>query len=247
VINAKVMRAARNNADWCDIVCRSHGCHSDLHDGIWINRSPGPRFYPNAQTLAERNPRQIELIKELVHAKLPAGWAVKDSFAALDLAPLGFTRLFEAQWIYMSSGTQPATVPAAPPALCWEIVRSASYLAEWESAWRDANSDANTARIFLPQLLQNKDVAVVAARHHGQIVAGAIGNLSAEVVGWSNFFAGSGQDMRACAEGSLVQLSRNFPDAPVVGYENGEMLELARSLGFESVGALRVWVFTDAR
>ena len=47
---------------------------------IWLNRHRVPRFYPNAGTLAEPSQQQLDLIDELVAARIPSGWAVKDSF-----------------------------------------------------------------------------------------------------------------------------------------------------------------------
>jgi len=206
---------------------------------MWINRERVPRFYPNAQTLTAPGARQVGLIRELI-VQLPSAWAVKDSFASLDLAPLGFTLLFDAQWIVLP---QEKASMLESGELRWEIVRSEDFLAEWERAWCDANGDTNTARVFLPVLLEKADVAIVAGFRGDRIVAGAIGNRSEEVVGWSNFFAGHGVDTRTCASGSIAALARFFPDAAMVGYEEGDMLRLARSLGFESLGPLRVWLF----
>ena len=90
MLNDRIICAARNNARWCDTVCRAHGYPGEFHDDIWLNRHRVPRFYPNAGTLAERSQRQLELIDELLAASLPSGWAVKDSFCTLDLASRGF-------------------------------------------------------------------------------------------------------------------------------------------------------------
>jgi hypothetical protein len=233
-------RAVRNNAEWCDIVCRAHGSPGEFSDGMWINRGIVPRFYPNAQTLAAPGSRQIAAIEGLRHEKLAAGWAIKDSFASLDLGPLGFTLLFEAEWICRASE---AREPAISPELRWEPVRTGDGLARWERAWCEANHDANPARVFLPALLDDPDVSIVAVLKGDRIVAGAIGNKSHGVVGWSNFFVEPSEDLHTCAAGSLAALERNFPGIPIVGYEGGQMLELARSLGFRSLGPLRVWVF----
>jgi len=236
----RINRAVRNNAEWCEIVCALHGNSGTFVDAMWMNRGRVPRFYPNVQTLAREAPGQIKLIEELIRLRLPIGWAVKDSFASLNLAPLGFTLLFEAQWIFLAQEKVRSLASAAPR---WETLRFENAVAQWESAWRDANGDTNTARIFLRELLDNPDVAIVAGYRDEHIVAGAIGNRSSGVVGWSNFFAVRGEDTRVCAAGSLAQISRNFPDTAIVGYEEGEMLRLAESLGFEALGPLRVWLF----
>lgn len=241
-VNDRIDRAVRNNADWCEVVCSAHGSPGEVVDTMWINLGPIPRFYPNAQTLTRDAQRQIESIKRLVNESLPSGWALKDSFASLDLAQLGFTQLFEAQWIILGREKLP-TLDAAAEQLRWGIVRSEESLSGWERAWRDANSDANATRIFLPALLKHPDVAVVGGYRGERIIAGAIGNRNQDVVGWSNFFAIHGEDARACASGSLLALSRNFADTAMVGYEEGQMLRTAQSLGFEAIGPLRVWLF----
>jgi hypothetical protein len=119
-------------------------------------------------------------------------------------------------------------------------------LAEWEHAWCEANHDTNRARVYLPALLEDRDVAILAARRGDDIVAGAIGNRSAGVIGWSNVFVRPGCDLVECVEGSLRMLSENFPGLPVVGYEAGDALRGALSSGFEAIGPLRVWTFKNS-
>jgi hypothetical protein len=241
MLDDRVIRAARNNAEWCDAVCRSHGNPGEFRDDMWLNRHPVPRFYPNAGTLAEPSQHQLDLIDELVEARLPAGWAVKDSFSMLDLASRGFQILFEAEWIYLPS-SKVKNLAAAGKAMRWEVMRSDQSLAEWESAFSGSTGDESEDRIFAPSLLEDKDIAVVAGYRDGNIVAGAIANRSAGVVGWSNFFAptaGIVEDAKA----SLATIAGAFPNLPIVGYEHGDHLRHAHSVGFESIGPLRVWTF----
>jgi hypothetical protein len=233
--------AARNNAEWCDAVCRAHGNPGEFHDDIWLNRNTVPRFYPNVGTLAEPSSRQFDLIGELIAARLPSGWAVKDSFSMLDLESRGFRMLFDAEWIYLPV-SQMKEIASPRTSARWEIVRNDLALTEWESAWSRSAGDTSKARIFLPSLLENKDVAVVAGFRDGHIVAGAIANRSDDVVGWSNFFAPA-TEMSDHAAASLATIARVFPGLPIVGYEHGDDLRNAYSLGFESIGPLRVWIF----
>jgi len=83
---------------------------------------------------------------------------------------------------------------------------------------------------------------VVAGFHDGDIVAGAIANRSDGVVGWSNFFAPA-TEVFDQAVASLATIARIFPGLPIVGYEHGDDLRNAHSMGFESIGPLRVWIF----
>ena len=89
LMETRIKQAIRNNAEWCHSVCCVHGRPGEFSDEFWINRAPLPRFYPNAQTLAELSSGQINLITELINQDLPSGWAVKDSFASLDLTSCG--------------------------------------------------------------------------------------------------------------------------------------------------------------
>jgi hypothetical protein len=242
----RILNAVRNNAEWCDVVCRAHGCDTTFYDELWINRGASPRFYPNAVTLTGPTPRQLALIDDLIANSPTHEWALKDSFASLDLAPRGFTMLFEAQWIHLPASRSIETPNASN--LRWELIRTEAGLAQWETAWNEAGGgDPRSARIFLTPLLDNKEVVFVAGHHNDRVLAGAIGNLAGGVVGWSNWFATEPRNARDCAAGSLSAIGRAFPDLPIVGYEDGEALSVASSLGFESLGALRVWVFDGGK
>ena len=87
--------AARNNADWCVAVWRTHGLTVEDGPGLVLCPARTPRFYPNAVTV-ERGASpadQVAAIAVLCAARPDIPLAVKDSFARLDLAPLGFTEL----------------------------------------------------------------------------------------------------------------------------------------------------------
>jgi prevent-host-death family protein len=76
-------------------------------------------------------------------------YAVKDSFARLDLVPDGFKLLFEAQWIARA----PAAAESGPPGLSWGRVTDARELGRWEAAW--AQGDTAGGPLFRPGLLTN--------------------------------------------------------------------------------------------
>lgn len=244
MLDDRSVRAARNNAEWCDAVCRAHGNPGEFHDDIWLNRNAVPRFYPNAGTLAEPSQTQFDLIDELIAARLPPGGAVKDSFSMLDLESRGFRMLFDAEWIYLPISRM-KDIASKGTSSRWEIVRNELALAEWESAWSRSIDDVGKERVFLPALLANKDVAVIAGYRDGRIIAGAIANRSDDVIGWSNFFAPASEIFDDATE-SLATIGGIFPGSPIVGYEHGDDLRKAHSLGFESIGLLRVWTFTEA-
>ncbi len=242
---ACAVQAARNNAIWCDTICRAHGIPGEFHAQLWLSRQPVPRFYPNAVTFA--NPiagsAQLADMQRLLGEALPASAGVKDSFCTLELAPIGFQQLFEATWIWRASQPQ---LDRADAQVDWFKVRDADELAKWETAWNGPSSSEQSApptRVFPPALLAETDVVFIAATFGQQIVAGAIANRTDDVVGLSNVFAPDGAAARfwpGCVRATMDA----FAGLPLVGYEHGSELAIALSLGFEAIGPLRVWVRT---
>jgi hypothetical protein len=163
--------------------------------------------------------------------------SIKDSFALLDLTPFGFAELFQAQWIFRQAPT--VFSRQEPPDLQWKHITSEGELVRWEEAWSQPALPRN--RLFLPALLHDADICVIAAYKEDQIVAGAIANRTTEVVGLSNVFAPK-QEAERCWEGLLSQIATRYPSLPVVGYEHDESLTIASHVGFTTLGSLRVWI-----
>ncbi len=244
IVASPTEQAARNNAIWCDTICRAHGIPGEFFDALWLNRKAAPRFYPNVVTLSASpdTTSQRAHIETLLSSGLPPSWAVKDSYCTLDLRALGFEVLFEASWIWLP----PTLVQAADAAhhVQWTQVKSEAVLAQWESAWNnDPANDVATPRprLFLPSLLADPNLAFLAAYHGDTIIAGAIANRTSDVVGLSNIFTPpDNKEVYWASCGSAVQ--RCFPDLPLVGYEHGAELAIAEAVGFEKLQDLRVWI-----
>lgn len=234
-----VALAARNNALWCDAVCRAHGGDTMLTEHVWFNRVSSPPFYPNVDTLTPDGvPAQLDAIRTLLATNLPHGWGVKDSFCTLDLAPLGFNRLFEAEWLWR----KPEPVLENPlPDVTWTILQTHAELVRWEKGWRGSDGDGGPV-IFPPALLADPQITFLAATRAGEIVAGAVATPTEGVVGVSNVFAPPGETATFWA-GIVAAVQRTFPGLPLVGYEGGEDLEIVKNLGFETSGELRVWLY----
>jgi hypothetical protein len=196
-----------------------------------------PRFYPNVVTLTpEGAPRQLDLLSRL---DLPGRWGVKDSFATLDLAPLGFTELFSARWLHFAP-EKPA--PTSPSEARWVQVRDRAALASWETAW-SGQPEGALPTVFRPGLLEDAGTTFLAAYQGDSLVAGAIAYRAQGVVSLSNTFFKTAETGRLREE-LLGQLLAAFPGVPLVGYEHGDELAAWCALGFEPLGPLRVWLKT---
>jgi len=228
-----VRTAARNNAEWCDVVCRLHGQAGTYHHGGWTVPKRSPPLYPDAVTLDPA--ASIDAILAAIDTS--PGCSLKDSFACLNLASNGFRVLFEAQWICREAG---APSPEAPAGMRWERVRDPAVLRRWERAWNQYDIDIPPG-LFDPSLLDEDAVMIMAGYRDEAIVAGAIANRSATVAGLTNVFSAVG-DLDAAWCGSVAAVAEHVGDLPLVGYERGDDLEAAQRYGFALLGPLRVWI-----
>lgn len=241
---SRVELAARNNASWCDVICRLHGTAGEFSASTWVNRNHSPVYYPNLVTLRDDLDQTavLKTINELIDQPLRGNWGVKDSFQNLALAPLGFDVLFTASWVWHIFSPAPRTQPAAETR--WARVVSADELSRWEAVWSHANNHVASdgqSRMFPAALLANRDVAVLAGYRGQHLVAGGIANISESVVGLSNIFSPPNEE-RTAWTGLKALAQATFPSRPIVGYEHGQSLQTAIACGFEEIGPLRVWL-----
>ncbi|MGW3495943.1 hypothetical protein [Streptomyces sp. NPDC001020] len=226
-----VRAAARNNAEWCATMSRSHGLAGEFDPQAWAAPARTPQYYPDAVTLVPG--ADPATLAARIDTTTP-GASVKDSFADLDLTEAGFHVLFEAQWIH-----RPASAPAVASDLAWHVAGDPDTLRAWALAWDDGDDNAD---LFRPELLDDPATFVLAGRSvSGRVVAGAVASRSDQVVGISNVFAlDRGPD--AAWPVVLDAVHQLFPTLPVVGYEHGDDLEAAIRHGFEPVAPLRIWL-----
>jgi hypothetical protein len=223
--------AARNNAHWCHVLCRTHGLQGRYEPGLWSCPERTPPSYPDAVTLdvGQRTLRIADAVDS------GPGWTVKDSFADVDLRPVGLEVLFEATWVWRDAG---GPAPRADGDVHWQPVRDAADLRRWEVAW---DAGGPSAGLFRPGLLDAADVVVLGGYADGEPVAGAVLNRTGPVLGLSNVF-GHGLPPAQVWAGCVGAALDVHPGLALVGYEAGaEERAAARSAGFEELGPLRVW------
>jgi hypothetical protein len=220
-MDARLPWAVRNNANWCDLVCRSHRIKTSFRPDLWATAERPPQFYPDAITL---RPRLAEA--DVLSAISPGpGASVKDSFATLDLADHGYHELFEARWITHDPSAAPSD---------WTVAQTGEELAEWTQA-------AGQMNILGPELLHHAGVRFLAAHDEDGISAGAVANLTGPVVGVSNVFTTTIGEDEAWA-GIPAAVNAVFPSVALVGYEHDTSLRATTAAGFRDLGPLRVWL-----
>jgi hypothetical protein len=227
----------RNNAEFCDRICRSHAVPGVFERSLWIQKERGPAFYPNVITLTRNSILEQTARISALHALRP-DIGIKDSFRMLDLSTIGMRRLFDAEWVWMDP--EPSRRIVKQPER-WGKVESVTNLEHWQAAWRE-NDPVLTSPVFLPTLLDDPSIIILAAWHGTSIVAGCILHRdSFNVAGLSNLFANEASRDR-CLAAAVDQAIEFTEGSMLVGYDRGEDLMRMHACGFRSAGPLCVWV-----
>lgn len=236
-VDARARMAARNNADLYEAVFEAHGLGYERTPYAFIGKDRPPPYYSNLTVLSDGYVDAIEADLRRLSAKFQGAVGLKDSFDQLDLTKYGFETLFSACWIWKEAGA--GTAPAH-----WHVIQSPEELVLWEQAWKAAGSPTEK-RLFNQALLARPDIFFLAKKGRETIEAGCIANLSDDCIGLSNVF--STMPFKEIFTEAATALTEIDDSLPIVGYEAGDDLALARRAGFDVTGNLRVLVAKSAR
>lgn len=227
-----VQICAHNNALWCDAVLKAAGASTRFHKGFWQADGKQLPLYPNLITLQmERSPEFDTAL-----SALPAKSAVKDSFDCLDLAPLGFEKLFTGTWLFRKAAAK--RKPPTPAG--WQKVVTPVALRKWLAAW---SSNETLHAVFPVSLLENPCIDFAAITRDGILQSGAVFNRGPslngkEVIGLSNVF-----HRKSWRYGALHDLLARYPHRAICSYEpDSALLPVYRQFGFQEAGAMSVWL-----
>lgn len=239
---ASVLKAIRNNAAWCDAVCRASGGSTEFVGGLWFNAVPSPPYFPNIITTDST--ADIGAVEKTVH-KLSAESVevgVKDSFRALDLASIGFAKLFEASWVCRD----PAQQKNDATLLAWAKIDTFVGLQAWEEHWWPERPSTGSHRpVFGSTLLECDNIAFLAGYRGTTLVAGAAITRTEDVAGLTCTFFHDPDPVLQRRE-LLSVLGSRYLNRLLVGYQSGAELDAMRDLGFREVGPLCVWLRTGS-
>lgn len=185
-----VREAIANNVAWvCSVnACAGAVAFQQSSVGV-LFQGTMPEGYPNLITqergLSSGDVKDV--IDKLRGLNLPAGFGIKDSHAELDLAPFGFERLLEGRWISYPAAKRGEVDHLSSCSMSW--INQADAIEHWCAA---AGLESFAQQVNLQLLAARADVHVLEVRCAGDVVAGAIFNLSGNVAGVSNVFGRDG-------------------------------------------------------
>lgn len=234
----KLQKAIHNNNGLYEAIFSNHHMKFGKTDSIWYSLENAPPLYSNLVTIS-KNWRPDDIFRSIdlkCEREAWGQWSIKDSYAVLDLGEFGFTKLFDACWIYLEAANFRPAVDSRQ--LRFEIVNSEEALSAWRLTW---DSEERLGKeIFDSKLFDNKRVYFIAGYKAEQIVNGCFVNKTDNVLGISNFFSPNEGVDHWSAIISFIFSSIEHSD--LVGYERCEQADKLQSLGFESIGNLTVWL-----
>ena len=222
--------AARNHADWCELIAQSLRISTTRTDDLWAADVPMPQGHSDVVLLRPDATADWGAIRGAHN-----GLSVVDSFADQDLTEYGFELVLQGQWIALDDAGAGAE---RPPELVegWQRVSRERF-----SDWLAEHGSLNELE---PSILDVAEVAVLESVVAGRFVAGAVLHSSDGVIGLNSVFLGDGEQAQAWR--SLAGLAHTrFGHAPIVGYETADLIAPALEAGFRAVGPMRVWAHLE--
>lgn len=227
----RIAQMAANNAAWINMAVSALGISGEFTPVLWQNVNDMPPIFPNADTLGGTIAQKMSAIEQLVETRSGRVVAIKDSWAELDLSPLGFDILFEAHWLYR----HPHPLPIPQSDLDIEPITTADRLHDFALA---CNGPDIPTEVYSPSLLNTPEITWLAGQKDRQIIAGVTAVKAEGLNGINNYFGESDLHKQ-----HIIAAAINvFPDLPASTYTRTSSVPLFLDLGFETVGNLRIWL-----
>lgn len=236
---SRVQKAALNNAEWVRAFTAAHHRRSSFETIAWVCRMETPSLTPNLITLGgpEHSPDHQRLAQSLIEASIPGQWAIKDSFACLELQIYGFQKLLKGQWLWK----EPALDEELLEGMLWDRVGTDESLLEFDTAWAESEPERPAKRHFTEDLLSAPDIHVHLMRKEGKAVAGCVVNTHAGVIGVSNMFLPQSGDCVAWRKSLVNSVHHTYPTLPLICWEDDKHLQDMISIGFAPIGPMCIW------
>jgi GNAT superfamily N-acetyltransferase len=242
--DASIAIAALNNVLQSEAVLAAAGSAGTFTDTFWTNAHTFDIPYANGATLssAAHGQRHFEAVEQLTTSRPgSAPTYVMDSWAALDLAPLGYSVRIADKWFLRDRALE----QAASSTEGVEIIDSASALAEWEAAsvvgFGGVAPDV-PGHTYPAILLGDERFTFFAMRIDGELCAGVMLFRDPHCTGVYTFFTLPEYRGRGLGTDLLSHALSRAPDLPLATNPSEMSRGIFSKLGFRAVGERRIWV-----
>jgi hypothetical protein len=239
-----VADAAANLAGWHDSSLRALKLRTEQDAALWSSREAGPMVFFSGVTLGgpDASDEQLRAIEGLLQERHADDFAVCDSFATLDLAPLGFEVLRLGTWM-VRMPAEPVRRPF-PRDLAIERVVTPQQLAEWEAASATAFGAPPLPEVgawHAPAILSDPRMQVFAGKVGDRVVCGSMAYFSDRVNGIYAVSTLAEYRHKGYAEWLTWRGVLARPHQPATLQPSEQAEALYRHMGFEDTGEYVVW------
>jgi len=240
----EVAVAATNNVLQSEAVLAVLGSSGSFTDDFWSNDHSFDIPYANGATLgsAENRAGHQAAIERLSASRSPETRThIMDSWAALDLTPLGFRVLVTDEWFVRK--TPPEVSPAAATDGI-EIIQTPDGLAEFERASVLGFGGAppyHPGHTYPAALLADDRFTFFGLRIDGELASGVFLFRDPACVGVFTFFTIRGYRGKGLGTILLQEALSHAPDTPIATNPSAMSRGIFEQLGFRSIGARRIW------
>jgi GNAT superfamily N-acetyltransferase len=240
--NELVTAGAQNLADWHDACLGSLGVQTRRTASLWLCEEPAPFIYLTAITLRDDSKEQRSELERVVREKGRSPVAVCDSWSRMDLGDLGFQKFETEAWYVRHPDGSPDAMP-----LGVEPVTEPGALSEFERASTDGFEEPELHElgpfgIYGTAVLRDPRLRVFVRRDGGKVVSGAIGCVSAGVVGVYAVATVPAFRRRGYGEEVTWAAVRSEPSLPAVLQPSVQGAALYQRMGFAPVGLYTKWL-----
>jgi GNAT superfamily N-acetyltransferase len=238
-----VAQAAANLADWHHASVLALGWRPQAGGGWWTCPLPGPTIYHAAISLRPR--ARLRRLRALIDDDDSRYVSVCDSFADLDLTPLGRRRHTTGAWFARPPSRLLASLPAGPTELTIATVTSPEQLGMFETAMVRAFEVPMLIGRFdvhAPAILDDPAMTSLIGRVDGEPACVAMTYETADVIGVYGVGTVPSHRGHGYATALMTHLLHRFGDRPVILQPTPVAESLYARLGFTEIGRFVHWV-----
>ncbi len=238
MMEKKLQKAIGNNRALYASIFAANGLELNVTETHYSLVEESPPLYSNLVTCSpdQHFGEVIQTIDDIYENEQWSEWSIKDSFNNLDLRDRGFSKLFEANWLYL----QKDSFHPSPEALPIDIrcISQPEEIKLWIDLWGEGLDLGH--KIFSPKVLSDPSIKMLIYTSDSISGVALLNQEDGQPVGISNFFPQ--KETTAIWSSLLAYIFENLETDEVVGYEDSETLAKIKGLGIEPIGPLSVWL-----